>query len=97
MNDRPFTGRPMKWMLLFIVSLGASYLAVSAHSLLPKDIMRAALSQIVIYSVAGLLSVGVMVLTIISGWFVFGLLLQAYEIGAKVLNGTHDIERKRPQ
>ena len=96
MNDAPFTGKLMKWMLIFVVSLAASYLAISSRGLLPRNIMRATLAQTVIYCVLGLVSVGVLLLTIIAGLFVFGLLLQAYEIGAKVLNGTHDIERKRP-
>lgn len=96
MTETPFTARLTKWLLIFVVGLGASYLAVLARSLLPKDIMRATLWQTVIYCVLGLASVGVALLTIIAGLFVFGLLLQAYEIGAKVLNGTHDIQRKPP-
>ena len=97
MNDAPFTERLMKWMLIFVVSLAASCLAVSSRALLPKDIMRATLWQTVIYCVLGLISGGVVLLTIVAGVCVFGLVLQAYEIGAKVLNGTHDIERKRPK
>jgi len=84
----------MKWIVIFIVSLGASYLAISARSLLPKNIMRATVLQTLLYSAFGLITIAIILLTIISGLFVFGLLLQAYEAGAKVLN--EDGDRRLP-
>ena len=97
MTEFPFTARLMKWLLIFLVGLGASYLAVSTRALLLKNIRRPALWLVVIDLLHGLLSIGVLVLTIIAGVIVFTHILRAYEIGAKDLNGTHNIERKPPK
>jgi hypothetical protein len=86
MTSAPFTARLMKWLLIFLVSLAASYLAFLSRGLLPSNIMRATVLQAVLYSVLGLVNIALVLLTIISGLIVFSLLLRAYETGAKILN-----------
>jgi hypothetical protein len=83
-----FTARLMRCILIFILGLGASYLMVLSRRLFPADIMRATLLQVVLYGLFGLVASATILTTIIYGLRVFSLLLQAYEAGAKVLNGN---------
>jgi hypothetical protein len=85
-TSAPFTVRLIKWLLIFFVSLGASYLAFSSRGLLPSNIMRATVLQAVLYSILGLVKIALVLLTMISGLIVFSLLLRAHETGAKILN-----------
>jgi hypothetical protein len=88
MNDHRFTQRLIRYTLMFLVSLGACFLLRWMRGFFPVNTMHASALQLVADTAFGLLRLAVLITTIMYGLWVFSLLLQAYEAGAKVLNGN---------